>query len=56
MAEKENGGEGQCYFSLYSCLVFMVLDRAWSLSPSVSLFTFKPILEMAALLLVTFFT
>lgn len=27
----------QCYFSLYSCLVFMVFDRAWSLSPRVSL-------------------
>lgn len=61
LEESQNGWErewqgGQSYFSLYSCLVFMVFDRAWSLSPSVSLsrFTFSPILEVAALLLVTF--
>ena len=54
MAEKENGGRrrgSQRYFSLLSCLVFMVFDRARSLSPSISLFTFKPILEVAAMFL-----
>lgn len=27
------GGGRQRYFSHYSCLVFMVFDSAWSLSP-----------------------
>lgn len=41
MAEKESGGwvgvARRRYFSHYSCLVFMVFDRAWSLSPALSL-------------------
>lgn len=47
-------GAGSSYFSLYSCLVFMVFHRAWSPSPvcvrvSLSLFTFEPRLEVTAL-------
>lgn len=36
-ADKEDGRGWQCYFSHSSCLVFMVFDRAWSLSLSLSL-------------------
>lgn len=57
---KRVAGAGSSYFSLYSCLVFMVFHRAWSLSPSVcvslSLFTFEPRLEVAALQFANFFT
>lgn len=61
-ADKEEGRAWQGYFSHSSCLVFMVFDRAWSLSPPslslllpLSLFTFNPVLEVPCALLVTFF-
>lgn len=65
-AYKEDGRGWWCYFSLSSCLVFMVFDRAWSLSPlslslstphpRLTLFTFNPMLEVPCALPVTFFS
>lgn len=58
MAEKENGGwlgvARLRYFSHYSCLVFMVFDRAWSLLPSRSLCLSLPPSPSLSLSLVTF--
>lgn len=61
-AYREDGRGWWCYFSLSSCLVFMVFDRAWSLSP-LSLpptpshsFHLQPMLEVPCALPVTFFS